>query len=453
LEHRDLTIDSAQVARVRPLAPPPTGAAALERRAVRKATRRLLPFLFLLYIVAWLDRANIGFAALQMNRDLGLDAAVYGFGAGVFFIGYALFEIPSNLLLDRLGARVWIARIMITWGILSTAMMFVQGARSFYGLRFALGIAEAGFFPGMVFYLSRWFPQADRARALAWFMTAIPLASVVGGPVSGFLLGFSGWFGLRGWQWLFLLEGLPAIVLGVVVLNYLTETPQEAEWLPPDERAALCARLQHEQDICRTQHSLNVVQALTHPIVWRLGLIYFLSSAGVYGLTLWIPTIIKGFSGLSDFMVGIVSTIPYVAAAVATVMIGASSDRTGERCLHVAIPCFVAAAAFAASAWLTSPVLMLLALTVAAAGNIGRNGPFWAMPTLFLTGSAAAGGIALINTLGALGGFVGPYLVGLAKSSTGSFASGLLVLSGLLLLCGVLALRLRRVLILRTVAP
>ncbi len=420
------------------------GTPELGRATLTKVDWRLLPFLLLLYVVAWLDRVNIGFAALQMNADLEFSAAVYGFGAGIFFIGYALFEIPSNLILVRVGARLWIARIMITWGILSVLMMFVSGPISFYVLRFLLGVAEAGFLPGIIYYLGNWYPAKDRARAVSWFMLAIPLSTVVGGPLAGFILELDGWRGLQGWQWLFLLEGLPAVVLGFVVLAYLTDSPDKAGWLEPAERGWLVARMATEQRAAHARHGVGLGAALVHPTVWLLGLILFACQCGSYGLTLWIPQIVRGLSGLGDFMVSMISALPYVAAAIGMIAIGASSDRTRERFLHIAIPSAIGGLGFIASAYLTSPLPAMIALTIAAVGDLGTRGPFWALPTRFLTGSAAAAGIALINTMASLGGFVGPYAVGLVRDVTGSFAGGLVFLAVLLLLAAGAALALRR---------
>jgi MFS transporter, ACS family, tartrate transporter len=418
--------------------------AELGRGTLTKVAWRLLPFLLLLYVVAWLDRVNIGFAALQMNQDLGFSSAVYGFGAGIFFIGYALFEVPSNLILARVGARLWIARIMITWGVLSIAMMFVTGATSFYVVRFLLGVAEAGFLPGIIYYLGHWFPAAERARAVSWFMLAIPLSTVVGGPLAGGLLELNGWHGLAGWQWLFLVEGVPAVVLGFVVLFYLTDSPERAEWLKPEERSWLAERVRAEHRAAQVRHGVGLRAALLHPTVWLLGFIIFACQTGSYGLTLWIPQIVQGLSGLSNFAVSMISALPYVAASVGMILIGASSDRSGERFMHIAIPSAVAAVGFAASAYFTSPVPGMLALTVAAVGDLGTRGPFWSLPTRFLAGSAAAGGIGLINTLGALGGFVGPYAVGLVRQYTGGFAGGLIFLALLLLAASIAALQLRK---------
>ena len=375
-----------------------SGRPTLEHMTLRVVSRRLIPFLFALYVVSFLDRVNVGFAALQMNRDLSLSPAVYGFGAGIFFVGYSLFEVPSNLILACMGARLWIARIMITWGLIAAGMMFARGPLSFYVLRFLLGVAEAGFFPGIIFYLSEWFPADARARAVARFMTAIPVSGVIGGPISGALLGLSGWLGLTGWQWLFLLEGLPAVALGIAVLRYLPDRPENAAWLAPEQRTWLLERLATERERCVEHHGFSVLRALSSGVVWQMGLLVFLSiSFGQYALSLWLPQIVRGFSGLTDLQVGFVSAIPNLVAAVAMVIVGANSDRTGERCLHIAVASGVAAIGFFGCALVKSPVLAVMFMSLAAAGLLSAHGPFWPLPSKFLTGAAAAGGIALIN--------------------------------------------------------
>ena len=411
----------------------------LEVATVRRVTQRLVPFLFVLYVVCFLDRVNVGFAALHMNQDLGLSATAYGLGAGIFFIGYAMFEVPSNIILARVGARIWIARIAITWGFLSAAMMFAQGARSFYALRFLLGVAEAGFFPGIIYYLSNWFPAAARARAISWFMTAIPISAVIGGPVSGALLGLDGFHGLAGWQWLFLVEGLPSIVLGVAVLWLLTERPSDAKWLSPEGRRWLESALNEERAHRAQRHQVSLRRMFAHRTVWELGALYALGSAGTYGLALWLPQIIKGMSTSGDFAIGVMSAAPNLVAAVAMVIVAGHSDRTGERCLHVAFCGLVASLGFVAAAYLSSPVLALTALSVAAVGINGRYGPFWALPSMFLGDEAAAGGIAFINSFGAIAGFVAPYVIGLVRDMTGSFRGGLLFLALLMLASAVMA--------------
>src|SRR5262245_10146180 len=422
-----------------------SGGPTVEQMTLRVVSRRLIPFLFVLYVVSFLDRVNVGFAALQMNRDLRLSPAAYGFGASIFFVGYAIFEIPSNLVLAHMGARLWIARLMVTWGLIAAGMMFVRAPLSFYVLRFLLGVAEAGFFPGIIFYLSEWFPADARARAVARFITAIPLSGVIGGPISGALLGLSGWLGLTGWQWLFLLEGLPAVALGIGVLWYLPDRPENAPWLAPEQRAWLLDRLATERERCVKHHRFNVVQALSSGVVWQLGLLAFFSiSFGQYALSLWLPQIVRGFSGLTDLQVGFVSAIPNLVAAVAMVIVGAHSDRTGERSLHIAVASGVAAIGFFGCALVRSPALAVMFISLAAAGVLSAHGPFWPLPSKFLTGAAAAGGIALINSLANLSGFAGPYAIGLLNSASGDFRTGLLLLACVPLAGMLLALRLRR---------
>jgi MFS transporter, ACS family, tartrate transporter len=430
----------------------------LERKAVRvdnaeslvgratlgKVTRRLIPFMFVLYIVAFLDRVNVGFAALQMNEDLGFSEAVYGLGAGIFFIGYFLFEVPSNLILERVGARVWIARIMITWGIISMAMFFVQGPMSFYVLRFLLGVAEAGFFPGMILYLTYWFPARERARAVAFFMTAVPIAGVIGSPLSGTLLTLDGLTGLAGWQILFLVEGLPAVILGFVVLFYLPNGPNEARWLEPEERGWLREALERENRIKADHGRYTVRQALTNGKVWLLCAIYFGVVTSLYGVSLWLPLIIEDFSGLGDFAVGLLGAIPYVTAAVGMVVFARRSDATGERRWHVAVAAFIGTVGLVLTGLVDAvPALEMAALALAALGIYGTLGTFWALPTAFLSGTAAAAGIALINSFGNLGGFVGPFVVGYLTDTTGSFYTGLLFLATLVLAAGLLTLAVR----------
>lgn len=398
-------------------------------RAVALVRRRLIPFMFLLYVVAYLDRINIGFAALQMNRDLGFSDAVYGLGAGIFFIGYVIFEVPSNLILHRVGARMWIARIMVTWGLVSAAMMFVQSVTVFYVLRFLLGVAEAGFFPGMLFYLTKWFPARERARAVALFMTATAVAGLIGGPVSGALLQMHGVGGLAGWRWLFLLEGLPAVVLGGVVWFYLTEQPEDADWLPGPERAWLIAQLRREREIKEAHERFSVGRALTSGRIWALGALYFLLVTAMYGVAFWLPQIIRNLSGLHDFAVGLASAVPYLLAAICMVPVARHSDATGERRWHVAVPCAAGALAMFGMTIIDMPIPGLLLLSCAAIGIWAALGPCWALPMSVLSGPAAAAGLALINSVGNLGGFVGPSLVGFAREATNSFAGGLLVVA------------------------
>jgi D-galactonate transporter len=416
----------------------------LERTTMARVFWRLVPFLLLLYIISWLDRVNVSFAKLQMSTDLAMSDAVYGLGAGIFFVGYGLCEIPSNLLLARFGARVWIARIMVTWGLISMAMMFVQGPVSFYVLRFLLGVAEAGFLPGIIYYLGHWFPRLHRARAVSWFMIGIPLSLVFGGPLSGWIMEeFDEALGIHGWQWMFIAEGVPAVLLGFVVLFFLTEKPADARWLTAEQRDWLSSRIAAEQQAATTRHGFNLGKALTHPTVWLLAIVMFCCQTGSYGLSFWVPSIVETLTGHSEFVVGMITAIPYVAAALAMVLVGRSSDRSGERFLHVAIPSLIGAAGFLAVGYMQSPALAILALSIAAAGDYCTRGPFWALPGMFLTGSAAAGAIALINSMGAFGGAVGPSAVGWMRETTGGFLGPMLMLSGVLVVGAVLTLVLR----------
>src|SRR5204863_4589351 len=379
----------------------------LEHRTIAKATTRLVPFLIVCFFVAYLDRVNVSFAALTMNKDLGLSASAFGFGAGIFFVAYFLFEVPSNLLLERVGARRWIARIMFTWGVLSGGMAFIGGETSFYVVRVLLGIAEAGFFPGIIFYLTLWFPAVYRARIVGYFMAAIPLSTVIGAPVSGLLLGLDGGLGLKGWQWLFVLEAAPALVLSVVVFFYLTDRPADATWLEPDERAWLVARLEDERLQRETVRRYSVREALLNPKVLALSLVYFGAVATNYGLSFFLPQIVKAF-GVSNFQAGLVAALPYVVGLVSIVLWGRRSDRKMERRFHLAFPLFVASAGIAVSTLFDDPTLKMASLAVAGFGIFGALPVFWTFPAAFLSGPAAAGGIALINSIGNLAGFTGP---------------------------------------------
>jgi len=412
-----------------------SGASPLEKHAIRRMTFRLIPFMFVLYIVAYLDRVNVGFAALQMNAELQFSNVVFGLGSGIFFIGYFLFEIPSNLLLHRIGARIWIARIMITWGVIASAMMFVTGPKSFYALRFLLGLAEAGFFPGMILYLTYWFPRKYLARNVALFMTATALAGVVGGPVSGALLEMHGMLGLSGWQWLFLLEGIPAVLLGVAVFFYLPERPEKSAWLPQDEKDWLRERLDLEHQDKANEKEQGLLPTLGSVRVWVLCLIYFTLVVSMYGIAMWMPLMLKNVTGFSNLLVGVVSIFPYLAAAAFMVIIGISSDRTGERRLHLAGSLMLAALGFLFSVLTGSAVWSVACLIIAAAGIWAALGPFWAFAGSFLSGTAAAGGFALINSIGNLGGFTGPYLMGFLRDSTGSYTTGMVSL-GFIILAG-----------------
>jgi ACS family tartrate transporter-like MFS transporter len=401
---------------------------ALGRATLAKVAWRLIPFLGVLYFFAFLDRVNVGFAALTMNADLGLSAAAYGLGSGIFFLGYVLFEVPSNVLLERFGARAWIARIMISWGVLSAAMAFVQGPASFYTVRFLLGVAEAGFFPGIIYYLTCWFPSRYRARIIALFMVALPLSSVIGAPISTSLLDIRA-AGLEGWQWMFLLEAIPTIILGVAVLRVLTNKPADAKWLTADERGWLERELAAEHAEADHGHTTSLRQALMLPRVWRHGLVYFTVLVGLYGFSFWLPQIIATLGRLTNLQVGLMTTIPYALSCIALVAWGRHSDATGERSWHVAAPPLLAALALATSGGVANPLLAFAALCVAAVGIYACLPAFWALASRGLQGAAAAGAIALINSIGNLGGFLGPTAIGYARERTGSYAASLLLIA------------------------
>lgn len=410
---------------------------AQEITTLAKVTKRLVPFLIVCYFVAYLDRVNVGFAALTMNQDLGLSQTAFGFGAGIFFIAYFIFEVPSNLLLERFGARKWIARIMLSWGILSGLMAFIPNiARAtglgneytFYLLRVLLGVAEAGFFPGIIFYLTLWFPTEYRARIVGYFMAAIPLSTVIGAPISGILLYLHGGFGLAGWQWLFIIEALPAIILAVVVFFYLTDRPTDATWLTQDERDWLSAKLAEERRQREAVREYTVMEVLFDPRVIGLSLVYFGAVATNYGLSFFLPQIVKTF-GLNTFLTTVVSAIPYLVGVIAMVWWGRRSDHMAERRFHTALPLFLAAAGIAVSTALDDPTLKMLALCVAGFGIFACLPVFWALPTAFLSGAAAAAGIAVINSIGNLAGFAGPFAMGWIKDHTGSYTGGLLLLA------------------------
>jgi MFS transporter, ACS family, tartrate transporter len=400
----------------------------LEQRTIAKVRTRLVPFLILCYFVAYLDRVNVGFAALTMNKDLGLSATAYGFAAGVFFLAYFLFEVPSNLFLARVGARKWIARIMFTWGIVSGATAFIGGETGFFVVRVLLGIAEAGFFPGIIFYLTLWFPAVYRARIIGSFMAAIPLSTVVGAPISGLLLGLDGYMGMKGWQWMFFLEALPALIMSVVVFFYLTDRPADATWLEPDERAWLEARLEHEHTQRVAVRHYSVTQALLNPKVLALSMVYFGAVATNYGLSFFLPQIVKAFGG-SNLRTGFVTTLPYAVGLIGMVWWGHHSDRSGERRYHLAFSLLVASTGIAVSTLLPDPVMKMTALSIAGFGIFSGLPLFWTLPTAFLSGRASAGAIALINSIGNLAGFAAPFAVGWIKDATGSYTGGLLLLS------------------------
>jgi ACS family tartrate transporter-like MFS transporter len=386
---------------------------------VRKITLRLVPFLFLLYIIAYLDRINLSFAALQMQGQLGFNDNIYGNGAGAFFFGYFIFQVPSNLILQKLGAKRWICILMITWGIISCCMMFIRTPLEFYGMRFLLGLAEAGFFPGVIFYLRSWFPADARARTVAWFMTAATLAPVVGGPISGALLQAQNTHGLAGWQWMFLMEGIPAIIMGAVVLIYLTDKPEIAAWLSEQQRSWLLGTLEEERQEVKVEPSAKPMSVFTNINMWLLAVTYFGLNTCSYGMSLFLPKMIKNIFTGSTFQIGLLTTIPYIAATIAMVLIGFNSDRTGERRLHTGLSALVAACCLFGAAYSTSLIPMLIMMTLAASSQWSMLGPFWAMPSSMLRGAAAATGIAFINSVGNLGGFFGPKVLGKLGFQTG----------------------------------
>jgi ACS family tartrate transporter-like MFS transporter len=409
----------------------------LETSTIRAISWRLIPFLVLAYFLSYLDRVNLGFAALTMNKELNFSPTVFSWGAGIFFIGYFLFEVPSNLALEKFGASRWIARIMITWGIISALMALVTGVWSFYGVRFLLGVAEAGFFPGIILYLTYWYPAKYRARFLAAFAIAVPVSTVIGAPISGLLLGLDGAMGLQGWQWLFIIEGVPSVLLGVVTWFYLTDRPVKADWLTAEQKAWLAAQLDSEAAAKQAASDLTLGQALASPKVIALSLIYFGFVAALYGMQFWLPTIVKAF-GFSNAQTGFVIAVPYLFGTVAMILWARHSDATRERVFHVGAPLLLTAVALGICGYVTDPMTTMVVLTVAAIGVFCTFGVFWTLPTAWLAGTAAAGAIALINSIGNLAGFAGPYLIGWVKESTGSTSTGLFVLAALPLIGGLL---------------
>jgi ACS family tartrate transporter-like MFS transporter len=416
----------------------------LQGRVVRKLTWRILPFVMLLYFVSFLDRVNVGFAAITMNKDLGLTPTMFGLGGGIFFLGYFLCEVPSNLILNKVGARIWIARVMVTWGLVSAASAFVVGPNSFYLLRFLLGVAEAGFFPGIILYLSQWFPTRQRAVAAAAFMAAAPLSTAIGSPISGAIMQMPALAGLRDWQWLFIIEAIPAVILGLIVLRVLTDSPDKAKWLAADEKAWLIATLREESLGRESQagHASGALNALRDSRVWVMSLIYFGTSAGLYTLGLWAPLIIRQF-GFSALGTGALNAIPSVVAVLAMVLWARHSDRSGERTWHV-IPCVVAGVGLAWAGSTETALGVVLALVLVNVGISAAKAPLWAMPSTFLSGAGAAAGIAMINSIGNLGGFVGPFAIGWLKSVTGGYAAGLYVVAGSLAVSALLTLMIGR---------
>lgn len=415
-----------------------------EQAIIRKVTWRIIPFVFLLYIVSYLDRANIGYAALQMNAELALSSEVFGFVSGIFFIGYFLFEVPSNLLLERFGARVWIARILVTWGVIAAATAFAQTAMHLYVLRFLLGVAEAGFFPGIIVYLTYWFRSRELATTVALFTAAIPVSYIIGAPLSTWIMDNVHWLGWSGWRWMLFLEGIPAVFLGVLCYFYLTDRPEQARWLTTEEKAWLLAELERDRQARKDVKHFGALKAMSNPKVLYLAFIYFVYQCGSLGVGYWMPQIIKGFSSaLSHTQIGLIATIPYIVATLVMIAWSRRSDRHGERRLHSAIPLAVAAMALVGAGLVRDPYLAIGLISLALAGLYSFKSPFWALPTLFLSRSTAAVSIAVINSIGNLGGFVGPFMIGMVKGNTQSASAGLLFLSALLAIAFIMTLLIR----------
>lgn len=406
-----------------------------ETALVRKITWKIIPFVFILYVISYLDRANIGYAALQMNQELALSSEAFGFVSGIFFIGYFLFEVPSNVMLNRYGARIWIARILLTWGIISVACGFVQTANQLYLLRFLLGVAEAGFFPGIIVYLTHWFRARELATTVALFTSAIPVSYIIGAPLSTSIMDHVHWFGWSGWRWMLVLEGVPAVIGGIVCFLYLTDKPKDAKWLKPEEKAWLEAELENDRKARPAAQHLPLLKTLTNPRVLYLSFIYFVYQCGSLGVGYWMPQIIRGFSSsLSHTQVGMIAMVPYIFATAVMILWSRSSDRRGERRLHSALPLAVAALALLGAGLTGNPYLSIAMISLTLAGLYAFKSPFWALPTLFLSRSTAAVSIAIINSIGNLGGFVGPFLIGYIKGRGNSATTGLLFLAGLLVI-------------------
>jgi ACS family tartrate transporter-like MFS transporter len=411
----------------------------LEKITMRKVYLRILPFAALTYFFCYLDRINVGFAALTMNKDLGLDAATYGMAAGFFFWGYVLVEVPSNIILEKLGARLWIARIMVTWGLISGATAFCTGPYSFMAIRFLLGLAEAGLFPGFVLYFTYWFPRHHRARINAGFTLALPVAVALGAPISTALLGLDGLWGLRGWQCMYIFEAVPTVLIGIIVFFYLTDRPEIAGWLAPQQRQWLAATITAEKKAVQEEHKVSLLQSFWDPRVLLLSLNYLGIVTASLGMLLFLPQIVKQL-GLSNMEVGWVTMIPYACGAVSMVVCGRISDRLGDRRWPLFWTCLIATGGLITAGMTLGSWWSLAGMSIAAIGFYGTKGPFWSIPTMWLTGSAAAAGIAWINSVGNLGGFFGPTLVGWAKNMTGSFAGGLYALAACALISALISL-------------
>jgi ACS family tartrate transporter-like MFS transporter len=412
-----------------------------ERRVMARVTRRFIPLAFVCYVIAYLDRVNVGFVASDLQRDLGLSATAYGVAAGLFFLGYCVFEVPSNMILERVGARRWIARIMITWGLVAMATTFVHDATTFMAARVLLGVAEAGFFPGMVLFFTYWFPASERARTGALFMTASPVAVIVGAPLSTWVLRMHGFGGLRGWQWLFLIEGLPAVVLGLVVLAVLTDRPEDARWLEPHERAWLSRTMAADRASRDGAGHGAIATVLASPALWLLCGVFFLNSIVNYGMFLWLPKLLADVTRLRGFALSLTTAVPFAVALAAMIVVGRASDRRGERRRYVAGCALVTAAGLVVAVMFPSQtVLLVLGFTIAQMALRSLAGVFWALPPELLGPRSAAVGIGLINAIGGVGGFVGPALIGVLLDATGGYSGGLLVLTGVLVVEAILVL-------------
>ncbi|MGN7043446.1 MFS transporter [Bacillus safensis] len=417
-----------------------------EKKTIRKVTRRIIPLLFLLYIISYLDRANVGYAALEMNEALGLTSKMFGLVTGIFFIGYFLFEVPSNILMQKFGARVWITRILFTWGIISMATGFAQNATQLYIIRFLLGIAEAGLFPGIILYLTYWFRAKERASTIAMFMTAIAVSYIIGAPVSTLIIDHIHWMNVPGWRWMFILEGAPAVILGFVTYFYLTDRPEQAKWLTAEEKNWLMSELRKDEELREKQgrQASSHKTALIDPKLWYLALIYFVYTAGTLGVGYWMPQIIKGLSSyLSNTQIGFIATIPYIIASIVMNYWSRRSDRTGERRMHTALPLLVAGLTLLSVGMVSNPFIAMIFITISLAAMYCFKGPFWSLPTMILSPATVAVGIAVINSIGSLGGFVGPYAVGWLKDYTGKMQAGLIFLSMILIIAFLLVLAMK----------
>ena len=416
----------------------------IARETISRLNWRIIPLFIIIYVINFLDRVNVGFAALQMNEELSFTPEIYGFGAGIFFIGYFMFEVPSNMMLTKVGARYWLARIMVSWGIVAGAMIFVSSPNSFYVLRFLLGVTEAGFVPALLVYLGQWYPERDRATAVAWIWSSTAIAIVIGGPISGLILQMHGLGGLSGWQWMYLIEAVPAVWIGVVLFLLLTDKPEDATWLTREHRSWLIEALAREENEKRDNAAHHhFAAAFKDARVWILGLMYMCLGIGFFGVTLWLPQVVRQLSGLTSVQTSFVSAIPFLFAVISMVLVGRHSDRTGERRWHVVIGALVAAVGFVVSGQVENSLVALGAITIGAMGLWSIIAIFWQIPVRFLSGAASASGLAIINSCGSIGGFIGPFLVGWIRGQTGGFSAALIAIAGSLIVAAIIASLLR----------